>query len=280
MMENFLITVTRSKTTITIPPLADVRSVEHSEGKSLVSFPRTMLIGRSSAQPGTGPSSPVLDEPSSPSLSAIHGSTSNGLVTDVAMSEAGQPDAANNAAATVVPVESLLNTAQPRYPLPSRPFAVQALPKVPNGYAPVVPLDRTKLAPRHWRQAQREIRGIAGGRWFIRAWVGDKESPLINAHSHAGPPQEPFSLTSISASMLNLPKLTAPPSITSGSKRGKASGTSSRADSVAPPSAPALSQGASASAPPQLAKRKSGLSMAAAITADDTDEVVSVDGGA
>ena len=29
---------------------------------------------------------------------------------------------------------------------------------------------------RHWREANRDIRGIAGGRWFAKTWVGDKES--------------------------------------------------------------------------------------------------------
>ncbi|KAJ8515431.1 hypothetical protein ONZ45_g7157 [Pleurotus djamor] len=40
----------------------------------------------------------------------------------------------------------------------------------------MIPLDRGGRKVRHWRVANREIRGIAGGRWFARCWVGDKDS--------------------------------------------------------------------------------------------------------
>jgi hypothetical protein len=36
---------------------------------------------------------------------------------------------------------------------------------------------------RHWREANREIRGIAGGRWFAKTWVGDKESQFATCTS-------------------------------------------------------------------------------------------------
>ncbi|KAK7031174.1 hypothetical protein VNI00_013589 [Paramarasmius palmivorus] len=68
----------------------------------------------------------------------------------------------------------------PVYPLPNKPFPVLPPPKISSGNAPVIPLDKTKARPRHWRVANREIRGIAGGRWFVRAWVGDKESEFAN----------------------------------------------------------------------------------------------------
>ena len=42
----------------------------------------------------------------------------------------------------------------------------------------MVPLDKSRKRARHWREANREIRGIAGGRWLTRTWVGDKESDL------------------------------------------------------------------------------------------------------
>ena len=45
----------------------------------------------------------------------------------------------------------------------------------------MLPLDRTATKVRRWRVANREIRGIAGGRWFTRAWVGDKESEFAVA---------------------------------------------------------------------------------------------------
>jgi hypothetical protein len=67
--------------------------------------------------------------------------------------------------------------ALPVYPLPSKPFPVQPAPKYSqSGFAPVIPLDIGREKTRRWRVANREIRGIAGGRWFARTWVGDKES--------------------------------------------------------------------------------------------------------
>lgn len=69
----------------------------------------------------------------------------------------------------------------PIYPLPSKPFPVQPPPKIGTGFAPILPLDRSGTKVRRWRTANREIRGIAGGRWFARSWVGDKESDFSNA---------------------------------------------------------------------------------------------------
>lgn len=71
--------------------------------------------------------------------------------------------------------------ALPIYPLPNKPYPVQPPPKIPTGFAPVIPLDKSTNKPRHWRTANREIRGIGGGRWFARTWVGDKESELALA---------------------------------------------------------------------------------------------------
>ncbi|KAF8433502.1 hypothetical protein L210DRAFT_3649637 [Boletus edulis BED1] len=71
--------------------------------------------------------------------------------------------------------------ALPVYPLPSKPFPVQPPPKIGTGFAPVQPLDRSGGKVRQWRIANREIRGIAGGRWFTRSWVGDKESDFATA---------------------------------------------------------------------------------------------------
>ena len=80
------------------------------------------------------------------------------------------------------PIETIYdNSPMPVYPLPSKPFPVQPPPKIGTGFAPVIPLDRSRNKVRHWRQANREIRGIAGGRWFTKTWVGDKESELSAA---------------------------------------------------------------------------------------------------
>jgi hypothetical protein len=69
----------------------------------------------------------------------------------------------------------------PVYPLPTKPFPVQTPIKILTGFAPAMPLDKSGKKVRHWRIANREIRGIAGGRWFARSWVGDKESEYATA---------------------------------------------------------------------------------------------------
>lgn len=84
------------------------------------------------------------------------------------------------------PVEGTTEVAPlPIYPLPSKPFPVQPPPKIGAGFAPMLPLDRSGNKIRRWRTANREIRGIAGGRWFARSWVGDKESEYANATAAA-----------------------------------------------------------------------------------------------
>lgn len=80
---------------------------------------------------------------------------------------------------------SLENVPIPIYPLPTKPFPVQPAPKLNTGAAPTIPLDRSGKKVRHWRLAHREIRGIAGGRWFARTLVGDKESQFAVAMAMA-----------------------------------------------------------------------------------------------
>ncbi|KAL6304908.1 hypothetical protein BKA93DRAFT_928236 [Sparassis latifolia] len=80
---------------------------------------------------------------------------------------------------------SLEGVPLPMYPLPSKPFPVQPPQKIGTGFAPVIPLDRSRKSVRGWRQVNREVRGIAGGRWFSRTWVGEKESEFASATSAA-----------------------------------------------------------------------------------------------
>ncbi|PBL00347.1 hypothetical protein ARMGADRAFT_1159693 [Armillaria gallica] len=74
----------------------------------------------------------------------------------------------------------------PVYPLPTKPFPVQPPPKISTGFAPVMPLDRSGKKVRVWRVANREIRGIAGGRWFAHAWVGEKDSEYAGSKASEG----------------------------------------------------------------------------------------------
>lgn len=104
----------------------------------------------------------------------------------------------------------------PVYPLPNKPYPVQPPPKIGTGFAPVIPLDKSKKPVRRWRQANREIRGIAGGRWFIRSWIGEKESEFASAAAQ----QAAADREGTSASgMVALPKLSA--ISVSGSGRGR-----------------------------------------------------------
>ena len=109
------------------------------------------------------------------------------------------------------------NVPLPVYPLPSKPFAVQPPPKIGTGFAPVVHIDKTRKPVRRWRQAQREVRGIAGGRWFVKSWLGDKESEFASATQNAA--HHPVDMTSGPPSLV-LPKLSGP--AISGSISGKA----------------------------------------------------------
>lgn len=80
---------------------------------------------------------------------------------------------------------NLEGVAVPTYPLPTKPFPVQPPPKIGAAFAPALQLDRSAKHVRHWRQANREIRGVAGGRWFTKAWIGDKESEYAAYLAHA-----------------------------------------------------------------------------------------------
>jgi Wiskott-Aldrich syndrome protein len=149
-------------------------------------------------------------------------------------------------------IEDIEGVPHPRYPLPTKPFQVQPAPKITSGYAPTTPLDRTKGKPRHWRPAHREIRGIAGGRWFARAWVGEKDSEFAIAAEAA------LSLPKLPALSISAP---AAGTRTPGKRKPKAdansTAASSRSASAAPEGAP----------PPSLqrsATKKSALSTAVA----------------
>ncbi|KAF9270856.1 hypothetical protein L218DRAFT_983255 [Marasmius fiardii PR-910] len=122
---------------------------------------------------GTAASSPIaihIDEPYSPEPEGVNSSSNIPIETSEATS-----------AQNVEQPMNLEGVPVPIYPLPTKPFPVLPPPKISSGFAPNLPLDKTKTRVRHWRVANREIRGIAGGRWFTRAWVGEKESEFATA---------------------------------------------------------------------------------------------------
>lgn len=88
------------------------------------------------------------------------------------------------------PDENLEGVPCPVYPLPSKPFPVLPPVKITTGFATNLPLDKNHTQTRHWRLAKREIRGIAGGRWFAQSWVGDKESAYATSVANNPPPAE------------------------------------------------------------------------------------------
>ncbi|KAG7099895.1 hypothetical protein E1B28_001696 [Marasmius oreades] len=118
---------------------------------------------------GTAASSPIgihIDDSYSPEPEEANASSNIPIETSENTSTAQNPEQPINLEEVPVPI----------YPLPTKPFPVLPPPKISSGFAPNIPLDKTKTRVRHWRVANREIRGIAGGRWFTRAWVGEKES--------------------------------------------------------------------------------------------------------
>ncbi|KAG9102886.1 hypothetical protein FRC06_000880 [Ceratobasidium sp. 370] len=74
---------------------------------------------------------------------------------------------------------ALLATA-PRRPLPTRAFPVQAAPKttqpaIANGGA-AGGMDSNRRKVRRWSMKMREVKGVGGGSWWVRTWVGSPES--------------------------------------------------------------------------------------------------------
>ncbi|KAG5652197.1 hypothetical protein H0H81_005932 [Sphagnurus paluster] len=143
-----------------------------------------------------------------------------------------EPEAEPNGSLASVPLTeetNLENVPLPQYPLPTKPFPVQPPPKIATGFAPVLPLDRSGKQVRHWRVAQREIRGIAGGRWFARSWVGQKESQYAASLPRPGEERIPgVAIPRLAGVSISAP-LTG-----KGSGKGKAKAMSSLAASAAP----------------------------------------------
>ncbi|TBU62156.1 hypothetical protein BD310DRAFT_974710 [Dichomitus squalens] len=109
----------------------------------------------------------------------------------------------------------------PVYPLPSKPFPVQPPPKIGTGFAPVIPLDKSGKHVRKWRQVNREVRGIAGGRWFVRSWVGEKESEFAAAVAASQAAAQSAAADGLSAAGLSLPKLSSVSISGTGRGRGR-----------------------------------------------------------
>ncbi|KIY52669.1 hypothetical protein FISHEDRAFT_69485 [Fistulina hepatica ATCC 64428] len=86
-------------------------------------------------------------------------------------------------AAPIAEPPNLYDGPVPVYTLPTKPFPVLPPPKIGSGQAPTLVLDRSRKKVRHWRVAHREIKGIAGGRWFARAWTGSKESEYADSRA-------------------------------------------------------------------------------------------------
>lgn len=200
---------------------------------------------------GTVPSSPAPIEARTPDPEPAPPQDSTSAFASSSIGGAPEPTT----------IEDIEGVPHPRYPLPTKPFQVQPPPKITTGYAPTTPLDRTKGKPRHWRPAHREIRGIAGGRWFARTWVGEKDSELATATEAA------LSLPKLPALSISAP---ASGARTPGKRKPKATDANSTAASSR--SASAAPEG-TAPAPPlqRSTAKKSALSTAVAASEVEMD---------
>lgn len=153
------------------------------------------------------------------------------------------PNSPHTVVAPLTEELNLENVPIPVYPLPTKPFPVQPPPKITSGSAPLLPLDKSSKAVRHWRPAMREIRGIAGGRWLARTWVGDKESEYASFVADATLQGKSATDDKTSTSGVALPKLpalsiSAPASIKSLGRLKASSKAGSIATSATPSRAP------------------------------------------
>ena len=204
----------RQKTAI--PPLLHDDMGALSESKHSLSSCQRFLILPHPGYPGTAASSPVTlqFDQNSPEP------------------ENTAPNSPHTVLAPLAEEFNLENVPIPVYPLPTKPFPVQPPPKITSGLAPL-PLDKNTKAVRHWRPARREIRGIAGGRWLARTWVGEKESEYASFVTVAD------DKTSTSVALPKLPlSISAPASIKSLGRLKASSKAGSVATSATPSRAP------------------------------------------
>lgn len=158
-----------------------------------------------------------------------------------------EPDIPAPITAPPIPFEEgmLEGVPLPIYPLPSKPFPVQPPIKIGMGVAPAISFDKGGRPVRRWRQVNREVRGIAGGRWFTRTWVGEKESEFASAsavpsaanvqmaQAAAERDRENTAATAAAAAGITLAR----PSALSGTVSGRQSGKSKALKADADPSA-------------------------------------------
>ncbi|QRW09046.1 hypothetical protein RhiLY_08045 [Ceratobasidium sp. AG-Ba] len=134
--------------------------------------------------PGTPDSAAELSlRPASPSSE----STSNVALTPTPISTPTIPIPVPNLPAVAAPaaqpstpseIDPALLATAPRRPLPTRAFPVQPAPKT-TAATPTVGnggIDWNKRRVRRWGVKMREIRGVGGGSWWVRTWVGSPES--------------------------------------------------------------------------------------------------------
>lgn len=137
---------------------------------------------------------------------------------------------------------NLENVPIPVYPLPTKPFPVQPPQKIVTGPSPLLPLDKGGKRVRHWREANREIRGIAGGRWLARTWVGDKDSEhasfVTSNNSQPRASEDKASVGSVTLPKLSAVSISAPASLRALNKLKASSKSGSAVTSAAPSRAP------------------------------------------
>ncbi|KAF7307365.1 hypothetical protein MIND_00530600 [Mycena indigotica] len=175
------------------PPLSIVPLTNPSPSVSVSATPSKKekaprkTVTRPRAKPGPKPKAILLPQPEDnadvASEAGYTGTAASSPVTahfeGNSPEPEGLPPPVNGLVVEDVPI-NLHEVPLPQYPLPLKPFPVQPPQKINTSAPQTVTLDRSGAKVRNWRVVNREIRGIAGGRWFTKTWIGGKDSPFAD----------------------------------------------------------------------------------------------------
>ncbi|KAG9103463.1 hypothetical protein FRC07_009983, partial [Ceratobasidium sp. 392] len=128
------------------------------------------------------PASPSSESTSNNALTPTPISTPTISIPNPALALPPAPSSSLPTPAPAAEIDPALLATAPRRPLPTRTFPVQAAPKTTqpavatNGANGAGGMDMNRRRVRRWGVKMREVRGVGGGSWWVRTWVGSSES--------------------------------------------------------------------------------------------------------